>query len=67
MGNPTVSEAVQPRVPPPRAWGRAYVSIAQLPRTNRRWPVFGDTQTLLFFLQKAKWFLTVLSLASQTL
>ena len=55
MGNPTVSEAVQPRVPPPRAWGRACVSIATAPQNQQkvasvRW------HTLLFFLQKAKWF-----------
>ena len=29
--------------------------------------MFGDTQLFFFFLQKARWFLTVLSVASQTL
>lgn len=62
MDNPTVSEAVQPESLLP---GPGEVCVSMYTRTNRRWPVF--IGLFLFFSSKAKWFLTVLSVASQTL
>ena len=36
MDNPTVSKAVQLRVPPPGAWGRVCVSIAAATQNQQK-------------------------------